>query len=141
MRNKQSGIFQVLPIVFASLILISCKNDYAKKLSGHIQTIEVQHINWACDCPDFIETWLFKDDSTYTAKDDDCIFIEAAKSSLKVPESFYSIPENYNSKVLRLTGQFYLDEGISRTYEQKTPQKPEKARVFRYDKLEILDKK
>lgn len=30
--------------------------DNPSKLSGKIETIQVTYVNWASDCPDFIET-------------------------------------------------------------------------------------
>jgi hypothetical protein len=41
---------------------------------------------------------------------------------------------------LTLTGQFYKDKGIPNSYERKTPEKPKKARVFRYDSFTFIDK-
>jgi len=117
------------------LVFTQCNNSYPRKLSGVEQTIEVKYINWACDCPDFVEVKFYdrEDMAVY------CFYIEAAKFDLKLPDSFYS-DNNYLSKRLRLTGQFYLDEGISRTYEWKTSKdKIDKGRVFRYDKIEVID--
>lgn len=48
--------------------------------------------------------------------------------------------DKYFSQTLRLSGRFYLDEGVPVIYEQKTPQKPGPARVFRYDKIEYIDR-
>ncbi|GAB3515512.1 MAG TPA: hypothetical protein VGE24_12750 [Emticicia sp.] len=100
-------------------------------LSNKRETIEVGYVMWSCDCADFVET--------KNHKSDDFIFIEAADPSLIVPEEFYA--SGHFTRNLRLTGQFYKKEGVSRTYELKTPQKPEWARVFRYDKIEIVDRK
>jgi hypothetical protein len=120
--------FFVFPITFL---------DRPYFLSDKRETIEVSYIMWGCDCSDFIETRNYKNNPVSEAKDDDLIFIEAADSSLIVPRDFY-VNGRYTKK-LRLTGQFYRKKGISRTYEMKTPQKPEWARVFRYDKMEIVD--
>lgn len=115
-------------------LFIGC-SDRPVKLSDKAETIEVAYINWACDCADFIET---KDWKGNEAREEDCIFIEPANPENKVPESFYS--KNHFGKYLRLTGHFYTDKGIPAGYEQKTPEKPVRAKVFRYDKLEIIDK-
>ena len=111
----------VLPITFL---------DRPYFLSDKRETIEVSYIMWSCDCADFIETKYYHGDIR-EAREGDYIFIEAADSSLIVPGDFYV-------NGLRLTGEFYRKKGISRTYELKTEEKPEWARVFRYDKMEIV---
>ncbi len=111
--------------------------DRPSNLNEKIETIEVLYMNWACDCPNFIETKYYKNKPDYEVKEKDCIFIEPANSALKVPDSFYS--NDHFEKKLRLTGQFYQTEGIPKTYEQKTPEKPERAKVFHYSKLEIIN--
>jgi hypothetical protein len=112
--------------------------DRPSNLTGKTETIVVYYINWACDCPDFIESGYYDCQPHYEPKEEDCIFIEPSNSDLKVPMSFYE--KEYFTKKLRLTGQFYQDKGIPKTYEQKTPEKPNKAKVFRYDEIEIIDK-
>lgn len=112
--------------------------DLPQKLSGRTEVIEVYYTMWACDCADFIETKHVDKNPNYEEKDEDYIFIEAARPELVVPESFYH--EGRFKYKLRLTGQFYEDKGISRTYDRKTPEyyKPEKARVFRYEKFKFI---
>lgn len=110
--------------------------DYPAKLSQQTETIEVVYINWACDCADFVETKYLNNPSG-KIQEEDCIFIEPAQAVLKLPERFYE--KDHFEKKLRLHGQFYQGKGISRSYEQKTPEKPIPARVFWYSKVEILD--
>lgn len=112
--------------------------DFPRKLSGKTENIEVYNVMWACDCADFIETKHFTENPNYKGKDGDYFFIEAARPELVIPESFYRVGR-FEYK-LRLTGQFYVDIGISRTYERKISEhdKPEKARVFRYEKFEFV---
>ncbi len=125
-------------IIFLFSLLIGCQEvRYPKKLSGHTETIEVMYINWACDCPDFIETRYYAD-SCYEATGEECIYIEAARPDLRLSDHFYA-HSNYSGKCLRLTGQFYLDKGVSRTYEEKASGKMDNAKVFRYDSIEIVD--
>lgn len=119
----------ILPITFL---------DRPYFLSDKRETIEVNYVMWSCDCSDFIETKYYNN-NVGEAREDDYIFIEAADSSLIVPRDFYV--NGRFTKSLRLTGQFYKKKGVSRTYELKTPEKPEWARVFRYDKMEIVDRK
>lgn len=37
-----------------------------------------------------------------------------------------------------LIGSYYKRKGISRDYEKSTNQKPEKAKIFRYTKIEVI---
>ena len=112
--------------------------DRPSNLNGKTEIIEVIYVNWACDCPDFIETKYFKNHPEYETKDDDCIFIEPSKSELTIPDIYYS--KSHFEKKLRLEGQFYQNKGIPKSYEMKTVgEKPMKAKVFRYDKMEIID--
>ena len=112
--------------------------DRPSGLTEEIKTIEVSYINWACDCPDFIETKYYKNNFSYKSKEEDCIFIESANPSINVPDNFYS--KGHFEKHLRLTGQFYKKIGIPKAYKQKTSEKPDKANVFRYYKIEIIEK-
>ena len=113
--------------------------DRPSDLSDKRETIEVYHINWACDCPDFIEGSYYEKNPAYESREEDCIFIEPANSEVEIPESYYN--EGHFKKRLRLTGSFYLKEGIPASYQKKTPgEKPDKAKVFRYDKIEYIRK-
>lgn len=112
--------------------------DRPSNLTAKTETIDVWYVNWACNCADFIETKYSKNNPDYETKEEDCIFIEPSDPSLTVPDSFYS--KAHFEKKLRLTGQFYQNKGIPKSYEMKTPgEKPDKAKVFRYDKIEIID--
>lgn len=126
-----------LTYIFTLIWLTSC-NDQPKTISGLTETIEVSYVNWACDCADFIERKYFENDSNYEIRAEDCIFIEPATTEAKIPEDYYA--EGHFKYYLRLSGQFYSDKGIPKTYERKTPEIPEKARVFRYDKFELVEK-
>ncbi len=128
----------VIPLfLILTFSLIRC-SDQPTKLSNKPEIIEVSYVNWACNCADFIETTFYKSNPNYEIKEEDCIFIEAADSSIEVPISFYT--EGHFEKNLRLTGQFYLDKGVPNTYEFATPGTADKARVFHYTKIEIIDK-
>lgn len=69
----------------------------------------------------------------------DFIFIEPSSPDIRPDSAFYNQGHFY--KHLRLTGRFYLDKGIPGTYEMKTPIKPDHARVFRYHKVEYVDRR
>ena len=122
-------------LFFAVLFQCSCSSNQPKQLSGKIETLDVMYINWACDCADFIEQGRYIDNEP---NDEDLFFIEPAHDSLKIPDEYFST--GHFDYYLRLSGQFYVDKGIPDSYEQKTPEKPEKARVFRYDSYELIKK-
>jgi hypothetical protein len=107
-------------------------------LSTDEKTIEVTYVNWACDCADFIETKNYADSPTSEPASEDYLFIEPANPQLALKNNFYE--KDHFEKNLRLTGHFYIDKGVPASYEMKTPEKPEHARVFRYDKIEYIDK-
>jgi hypothetical protein len=100
-----------------------------------MQTVDLFYVNWACDCANFVDMRNYENNPNYEPREEDGIFVEPLADDVKIPESFYKYSFG---KILRLTGQFYLDKGIPRGYGQKTNIKPEHARVFRYHKLEIL---
>lgn len=110
--------------------------DYPRKLSNQIQAIDIIPVDWACDCADWIETSYFDKNPNYEIREEDCIFIESADKKVDLPIDAWN--QDSVKYVLRLTGQFYEDKGISRTYSQSTPEKPEKSRVFRFHKHEFV---
>lgn len=108
--------------------------DTPNKLSKKQETISVRHIRWACDCADFIETnqELYLEDGNID--ENKLFFLEADNDSLK---TLLSRSTDVYGNIIVLIGSYYEDMGISRDYEMKTPEKPDKARVFRFHKLEI----
>ena len=126
-----------LTFIFGFIWLTSC-TDQPTKISGVTETIEVSYINWACDCADFIETKYYKHNADYEAKEEDCIFIEPSNKSNKIPDDYYD--KKHFEYYLKLKGQFYVEFGIPNTYNRKTPEKPDKAKVFRYDSFELVKK-
>jgi len=95
------------------------------------------YMAWACDCAEWARP---EDVGRYRDNPNDTlaklsIFIEAAELSLKIPAE-YKLGCCGNR--IRFKGRFYKDKGIARDYEQKTPEKPELARVFRYSSYQIV---
>jgi hypothetical protein len=125
----------VLVVAFAYFKNMPTFLDKPKHLSKQTEAIEVYYVAWACDCADWIETKFEAADRSYETKEEDCIFIEPTSEEVKIPDSFYF---NHFKKV-RLVGRFYLDKGIPSSYEMKTEEKPDKAKVFQYDKFEIIE--
>ena len=106
------------------------------RLSDNVETIEVSYVNWACDCPDWIETKYSRDSTEIDERQ--CIYVEPAQPAIAITDSFYTT--KHFSQTLRLSGRFYLDEGVPASYEQKTSGKSEPGKVFCYDKIEYIDR-
>lgn len=109
--------------------------DYPYSLSDTEKVIEVYYVNYACDCPQWIELKFSKNNPEYETNENDCIYLESENPQLQIVEDEFV--EDYFLKKLRLTGHFYTDIGISRTYYSEF-EKPDPARVFRYSKIEII---
>ena len=99
-------------------------SDSTNILTGKIETLELEYIVWGCACAN----WITRADWKKYANNNlskHSIFIEAANSSLNLPESF-----NYLQNRIKITGQFY----VRKDYPQGTVQMEEpleKAMVFR----------
>ena len=113
--------------------------EHPNQLNNKIETIEVSYVNWACDCADFYDLDLKKNNPDYEISDADCFFIEPSDLKNQLPESYFDSIYRYST--LKLKGQFYIDKGISKTYELKTSEKPKPAKVFKYDTFEIIKNK
>lgn len=110
--------------------------DYPKILNSGEDTLEVTYIAWACACPNWLPTqYLAIPNYSTTENTGDCIFIEAANKKIRIPEAYHV---GGNGNRIRLIGQYYEDEGISRDYIQQTSELPQKARVFRYRQVELV---
>lgn len=119
------------------LMLCQCSSDKRPaRLSESLETIELAWVNWACDCPDWIETRLARDSAEIDPEQ--CIYLEAGGPGLQVPNEFYTA--GHFSQALRLTGRFYQTPGIPAGYEPKTTGKIEPGRVFRYEKIDIINR-
>jgi hypothetical protein len=132
-----AGIVVLIGALMSAFLLRNARTvfDEPHTLSAKEETITACYINWACDCADFIEQKNFKGEPS----EDSCFFIEPADASLRVAPHFYD--SGHFHQVLVLTGRFYTRKGISKSYEQKTEEKPEKARVFRYNAIKEVELK
>ena len=132
------GVLFFLVIAF-SLFIFSKHNimfwDYPKNLSDKIETIEVSYIAWACDCANWLP--IPRENPDAEIKDTDCIFIEPATPDLEVPDSYWQ--GETSEKKVRLTGSYYNTKGIPKEYSFMG-MKPDKAKVFRYTKMEVLER-
>lgn len=108
-------------------------SDPTNTLNGKTETLELSYIVWGCACASWVTHADFKkyeDDKLA----EHCIFIEPANKDSELP--LYFDPGLHNIKV---TGQFY----IRPDYPKGTPKGEEqldKAKVFRYTKIEVFRK-
>jgi hypothetical protein len=131
----------LISIFFISFLFIWFKLhptffDYPYHLSEKEETIELMYVAWACDCAEWAKPSDVKQfsDNPGDTLSKLSIFIEAAQPELKIPEA-YKIGCCGNR--IRFTGRFYMDKGIGRDYGIQF-EKPDKARVFRYTKFELI---
>lgn len=124
--------------LFLPFLFLGCNNKHPKNLSDRVETLDLVYIRWACECPRFAETELIK---TLEGGElaEACFYIEAAKGVKEIPESYYM--RDHSTHYLRLTGSFYLDEGVPKGYEPITSETPQLAKVFRYNKFELVENK
>ena len=103
-------------------------------LSDKRETIVAIKVDWMCSCANFIDTAKYRINPVSEADDNDYFFIEPAR-----PELDWDRDTSLKNGYLRLTGQFYVDKGIPEEFELgHIEDKPDHARVFRYDKIEYL---
>jgi len=108
--------------------------DPTNILETKVQKLELEYIVWGCACAN----WITPKD--YTRYQDSglakhCIFIEAADTTKIFPDSIFQFDKNN----IIVTGQFYIKEDYPKgTYE--TEEQLDKAKVFRYTDLKIIDK-
>jgi hypothetical protein len=118
-------------IVFA-ILLASC-NEPTSKLEEKVQTLDLHYIAWACACAN----WATSEDIEKYEKNEEAlaahsIFIEPADSSLILPDSIGTTGD-----IIKFTGHFYKEKGFPKDYGYEE-QRPDKARVLRYTKYEII---
>jgi hypothetical protein len=98
------------------------------------QTIVATRVDWMCNCAGFVDTTKYKTDPITEPGDNDYFFIEAAQ-----PGKDWDRDHFIKHRYVRLTGRFYIDEGLPREYKLgHMEDKPSHARVFRFDEIEYL---
>ena len=108
-------------------------SDPTNTLTGKIETLQLYYIVWGCACAN----WVTPEDlKKYQYKDLDkhCIFLEPASPDLEIP--LYFDPLRHMVKV---TGQFYVRPDYPKGREE-TEEHLDKAKVFRYTKIEVFKK-
>lgn len=122
------GLISLVAFVF----LISCSGN--NELEEKEQIIELSYIAWGCDCANWA---TLEDIKKYHDNIGDTlaglsVFIEPADESLILPDTLA-----YQGDIIKFTGQFYKGKGFPKEY--KSFENPEKSRVFRYTKYEVLE--
>ena len=103
-------------------------------LSGNNVTIVASRVDWMCNCANFVDTTTYKTNPVTEPADNDYFFIEAAQPGQHWDRNHFA-----KNKYIRLTGQFYIDKGLPKEYELgQLEEKPDHARVFKFDKIEYL---
>jgi hypothetical protein len=111
-------------------------SDVTNTLENKVQDMELEFIIWDCSCANWIKTG---DRAKYYTKEKlqtHCMYIEPADATLKLPDSAFQFDRNN----IKVTGRFYVKEDYPQgTVAIEEPQV--KAKVFRYTKIEIINKK
>ena len=116
---------------FTKDIIIS---DSTKILEPKIQTLKLQYIDWSCACANWITHSDYKRFEDTGRLSDHCIFIEPANLSLALPD------DNVRYDVIKVTGQFYVRKDYPKG-TIKMEENLDKAKVFRYTKIEVITKR
>jgi len=105
---------------------------YTKNLEDRTHTLELMYIAFFCQCANWatpLDIDKYQDTGILS---DHSIFVEPADSTLALPDTL-----GYSADIIKFTGQFYREKGYPEKYP-KTEMKANKARVFRYNKFEIV---
>jgi hypothetical protein len=109
-------------------------SDSTNVLSSKVEILDVEFTSWGCACPNWIQSKDNQRNDTTKNYIRLHFYIEPAKKSLELPNRYNPSEQN-----LRLTGQFYAREDYPKgTVQSEEPMS--KAKVFRYTKLEIVEK-
>jgi hypothetical protein len=108
-------------------------SDPTNTLSGKTETLELDYIVWGCACANWATPSDFKKYQDNKLAEH-CIFIEPANNDLELP--MYFDPGRHFIKV---TGQFYVRPDYPKGTIQGEEQL-DKARVFRYTKIDVFKK-
>jgi hypothetical protein len=147
---------QVLPILF---LLVACSSNSSKTetkttkgdrtlvkvtrkkdlsdptntLTGKTETLQLYYIVWGCACANWVtpeDLKKYQDNKLA----EHCIFLEPASPELKEP--LYFDPARH---MIKVTGQFYVKPDYPKGTEE-TEEHLDKAKVFRYTKMEVFKK-
>ena len=99
-----------------------------------IDTLNLVHVQRRCSCPEWIEISRLKKPGG--AKDDDYIYLEAARPELKLSLAGISLADS--GHLLRVEGSFYEEKAVPGDMLQRSGQKSDSARVFRYFSSDLI---
>ncbi len=108
-------------------------SDSTNTLTGKNENLELDYIVWSCACAN----WVTPTDFAKYQKNklaEHCIFIEPASDSLELPIYF-----DASRHRIKIKGQFYTRPDYPKGAVQ-TEEQLEKAKVFRYTEIEVVDK-
>lgn len=108
-------------------------SDSTNTLTGKTENLELDYIVWGCACANWVTPTDF-DKYQDNKLAEHCIFIEPVSDSLELP--IYFDPSRHRIKV---KGEFYTRPDYPKGTVQ-TEEKLEKAKVFRYTEIEVIDK-
>ncbi len=107
-------------------------SDSTNKLIDTYENLEIEYTVWGCACPNWIQAKDVNDTTKNYLKLH--FYIEPANNSLELPVSFDAFRHR-----LKVSGQFYEREDFPQGTSEMEEKMP-KAKVFRYTKLEIIDR-
>jgi hypothetical protein len=93
----------------------------------------LDYIAWGCACANWVTPADFKKYQDHKLAEH-CIFIEAANNDLELPMYFDPVRH-----FIRVRGQFYVKPDYPKG-TVKNEEELDKAKVFRYTKIEVLNK-
>ena len=102
-------------------------------LETKVETLELEYIVFGCACANWIKKEDFKNDNGKLNLEH-YIFIEPANTKLKLPNEFDAFKDR-----IRVTGQFYKNKDYPKG-TIKGEENLERAKVFRYNKIDIINK-
>lgn len=108
-------------------------SDSINTLTGKTENLELEYIVWGCACANWVTPTDF---AKYQGNKlaEHCIFIEPASDSLELPLYFEAARHT-----IKINGQFYTRPDYPKGTVQKE-ERLEKAMIFRYTKIEVIDK-
>ena len=111
------------------------QTDTTNTLTGNIENLELENIVFGCACADWITVSdRKKNETSKSGFAPHCIFIEPAEKGLELPLYFSS-----QRHKIKVQGQFYVKPDYPHiTIEGE--EKYDKAKVFRYTKIEVAEK-